>query len=208
MALRLAVVAVVVTGVVALWLSGVAPSSSELREWGDDLGPAAPLVWPVLFALVNFVVPWPLIAGATGAVFGTAAGTPIALAGVLLAAVLQFGLARTTAGERLRARMLARVPRIDALLDRNGFLAVFYSRIVPGIGWGPVNYAAGLARVRLRDVLLATVVGGTPKVFAYVALGGNFDDLARPEALVAIGVLVALGIGGLFVAHRQFRAPQ
>ena len=102
--------------------------------------------------------------------------------------------------------MLARARRVDALLERNGFLAVFYSRIVPGLAWGAVNYAAGLARVRLRDVLLATVAGGTPKVFAYVALGGSFDDLSRPEALVAIGLLVALGLAGLFVARRQFAA--
>ena len=203
-ALRVAGVAIVTAAIVALWLAGVAPSSGELRDWGDDLGVAGPLLWPAVFAVVNFVVPWPIVAGATGAVFGTAAGTPIAVAGVLLAAVMQFGLARTTAGEHLRGRMLARVPQIDALLSRNGFLAVFYSRIVPGIPWGPVNYAAGLARVRLRDVLLATLAGGTPKVFAYVALGGSFDDLTRPEALVAIGLLVVIGLVGLVVARRQF----
>jgi uncharacterized membrane protein YdjX (TVP38/TMEM64 family) len=205
-ALRIAGVAIVAAAVAALWLSGVAPSSGELRDWGDDLGVAGPLLWPAVFAVVNFVVPWPIVAGATGAVFGTAAGTPIALAGVLLAAVLQFGLARTTAGEHLRRRVLARVPRVDALLDRNGFLAVFYSRIVPGIAWGPVNYAAGLSRVRLRDVLLATVAGGTPKVFAYVALGGSFDDLTRPEALVAIGLLIALALVGLVIARGQLKA--
>jgi len=207
-ALRVAVVVIVAAGLAALTLSGVAPSSDELRDWGDDLGAAGPLLWPLVFALVNFVVPWPILAGATGAVFGTAAGTPIALAGVLLAATLQFGVARTTAGEHLRGRVQARVPRIDALLARNGFLAVFYSRIVPLVPWGLVTYAAGLARVRLRDLLLGTVAGGTPKVFAYVALGGSFDDLSRPEALVAIGLLVALALAGLVIARRQFRAAQ
>lgn len=206
MALRVAVVVIVAAGLAALALSGVAPSSDELRDWGEDLGAAGPLLWPLVFALVNFVVPWPILAGVTGAVFGTAAGTPIALAGVLLAATLQFGLARTTAGERLRGRVQARVPRIDALLARNGFLAIFYSRIVPVVPWGVVTYAAGLARVRLRDLLLGTVAGGTPKVFAYVALGGSFDDLSRPEALVAIGMLVALALAGLVIARRQFKA--
>ena len=205
MALRVAVVVIVAAGLAALALSGVAPSSEELRDWGDDLGAAGPLLWPLVFALVNFVVPWPILAGVTGAVFGTAAGTPIALTGVLLAATLQFGLARTTAGEHLRGRAHARLPRLDALLARNGFLAIFYSRIVP-IPWGIVTYAAGLARVRLRDLLLGTVAGGTPKVFAYVALGGSFDDLSRPEALVAIGMLVALALAGLVIARRQFKA--
>ena len=72
-----------------------------------------------------------------------------------------------------------------------------------------MNYAAGVARVRLRDLLLATVAGGTPKVFAYVALGGNLDDLSRPEAKVAIGVMVALALAGLAIARRQFaQRPQ
>lgn len=206
MALRVAVLVIVAAGLAALALSGVAPSSDELRDWGDGLGAAGPLLWPLVFALVNFMVPWPILAGATGAVFGTEAGTPIALAGVLLAATLQFGLARTTAGDHLRGRAQARLPRLDALLARNGFLAVFYSRIVPVVPWGLVTYAAGLARVRLRDLLLGTVAGGTPKVFAYVALGGSFDDLSRPEALVAIGMLVALALAGLVVARRQFKA--
>ena len=206
MALRVAVVVIVAAGLAALALSGVAPSSDELRDWGDDLGAAGPLLWPLVFALVNFVVPWPILAGATGAVFGTAAGTPIALAGVLLAATLQFALARTTAGEHLRGRAQARLPRLDALLARNGFLAVFYSRIVPVVPWAVVTYAAGLARVRLRDLLLGTVAGGTPKIFAYVALGGSFDDLSRPEALVALGMLVALALAGLVIARRQFKA--
>lgn len=192
--------------VVALWLSGAGPSADELRDWGDDLGPAAPFLWPPLFALLNFAVPWPILAGATGLIFGTAAGTPLALVGVLLAAALQFGVSRTVAGEQLRRRVLARAPRIDSLLARNGFLAVFYSRIIPGVAWGMVNYAAGLARVRLRDVWLATVAGGTPKVFAYVALGGSFDDLSRPEALVAIGTLVVLALTGLVIARRQYKA--
>jgi len=206
LALRVAGTLLATAAVAALWLSGLAPSSGELRDWGDGLGWAAPLLWPPLFAVVNFAVPWPIIAGATGVVFGTAAGTPLALAGVLLAAALQFGVARKVAGEHLRRRVLERVPRIDSLLDRNGFLAVFYSRIVPGVAWGIVNYAAGLARVRLRDLWLGTVAGGTPKVFAYVALGGSFDDLTSPEALVAIGMLVALALAGLVIARRQFRA--
>lgn len=205
-ALRVALMALVTAAIAAFWLSGIAPSADRIRAWGDDLGPAAPVLWPLLFALLNFVVPWPIIAGATGLLFGTAAGTALALAGVLVAATFQLGLARHLAGDALRERVLARASRLDALLERNGFVAVFYSRIVPGISWAIVNYATGLARVRLREVLAATVAGGTPKVFAYVALGGSFDDLSRPEALVAIGMLVALGVAGAIIARRQLTA--
>lgn len=201
-ALRIALLAGAVAAIAVLALTGSVPSTGRLRELGDDLGAAAPFVWPPLFGVLNLVVPWPILAGATGLLFGTAAGTPLALAGILVAAALQFTIARQVAGEQLRRRVLARVPRIDAMLERNGFLAAFYSRIVPGVSWGMVNYAAGLARVRLRDLLLATLLAGSPKVFAYVALGGSFDDLSAPEAKVAIGLLAALALVGLVLARR------
>jgi len=204
-ALRILVLSLVGFCTAVFWLSGWAPSADEMRDFGDDL-PLAPLLWPPLFAVLNFLAPWPVIAAATGLMFGTAAGTALALAGVLLASALSFTIARHVAGHGLRARVLKRMPRIDAMLERNGFLAIFYSRIVPGVSWGVVNYAAGIARVRLREVLAATVVAGTPKIYAYVALGGNLDDLSRPEAIVAISLWVVLAIVGLFVARRQFRA--
>jgi uncharacterized membrane protein YdjX (TVP38/TMEM64 family) len=188
---------------VVLYLTGSAPSSDDLHDWGEDLGWSAVVVWPVLFAAVNFVVPWPLLAGASGLVFGTAGGTALALLGVLLASVVQMLFARYVAGVRLRERIHGRAPRIDHALATDGLLAVFYSRLVPGIPWGLVNALAGLARVRARDLLLATLLGGTPKVFAYVALGGSLDDLSSPEARVAIALWVALGLGGLVFARRR-----
>ncbi|MBA3300030.1 MAG: TVP38/TMEM64 family protein, partial [Thermoleophilaceae bacterium] len=195
----------------ALSVTGNLPSSERIREFGQELGPAAPFMWPFLFGVVNFLVPWPILAGATGLLFGTAAGTGLALLGVLVAAALQFGAARVIAGEDFRRRVLRRAPRFDQLLRRNGLLAIFLSRIVPGLPWGMVNYAAGLARVGLPVLWLATVIGGTPKVFAYVALGGNFDDLSAPEAKAAIAVMVVMALAGLVLLRRQLaraRSPE
>jgi len=204
LALRIIAGGIVAGAVLALSVTGNLPSSERIREFGQELGPAAPFMWPFLFGVVNFLVPWPILAGATGLLFGTAAGTGLALLGVLVAAALQFGAARVIAGEDFRRRVLRRAPRFDQLLRRNGLLAIFLSRVVPGLPWGMVNYAAGLARVGLPVLWLATVIGGTPKVFAYVALGGNFDDLSAPEAKAAIAVMVVMALAGLVLLRRQF----
>jgi len=188
--------------VLAVAITGSVPSTGRVREFGDSLGGAAPFIWPLVFALISMVVPWPISAGATGLLFGTALGTLLALSGVLVQAAVQFWLARRVAGEHLRRRVLERAPRVSAALERNGLLASFYGRIVPGLPWGLMNYAAGLSRVRLRELVLGTLAGGTPKVFAYVALGGSFGDLGRPEAIVAISLLVILALGGLVIARR------
>lgn len=206
--LRVAVALLLAGTYVAIWLSGAAPSGDEARDWGEDLGWIAAVIWPPLFGLIVFFVPWPIVAGATGFVFGTAAGTPLTIAGVLCASSFQFWLSRHVPTRGLRRKVMGRVPRLDSMLERNGFLAVFYTRLVPLLPWGVVSYAAGFARVRLRDVLLATLAAGTPKMFAYTALGGNFDDLTRPEAIVAIGMLVVLALVGIEVGRRRFSRPE
>jgi uncharacterized membrane protein YdjX (TVP38/TMEM64 family) len=194
--------------------TGSIPSSDEARDFGDDLGPLAPFLYVPLFVLANFLIAWVILAGAAGLLFGTAAGTPLALAGVTLAALAQMAVSRRLAGEH-RGRLLPqRTKRIEDFLTENGAVAVMESRIVPVLPYGAVNYSAGLTHLTYRAMALGTAIGAAPKVFAYTALGGSLDDLDSPEAITAIALLVILGIAGaVFVkvrlaANRTPREPQ
>ncbi len=186
-------------------LTGSFPSAGDVRDWGESLGPAAPVLFVPLFVAVNFVVAWPILAGASGLLFGTAVGTAVALAGVTLAALAQMAVTRHLAGDQAGRLLPARVERWERLIERRGTLAVMYSRLVPALPFGLVNYGAGVTNVRYRAVGLGTLVGALPKVFAYVALGGSLDDLGAPEAKVALGVMVVIAVGGLVAARRELR---
>jgi uncharacterized membrane protein YdjX (TVP38/TMEM64 family) len=204
---RIAIYAAVV-GVAfgVLLLTGSIPSSEEARDFGDDLGPLAPVLFVPLFVAVNFLITWPILAGAGGLLFGTAAGTPLVLAAVVLASLAQMAVARKLAGEH-RGRLLPRrTKRIEDFLTDNGAVAVMESRIVPLLPWGAVNYSAGVTHLSYRDMAVGTAIGAAPKVFAYTALGGSLDDLTSPEALTAIGLLVVLALAGALVVRRQIRA--
>jgi uncharacterized membrane protein YdjX (TVP38/TMEM64 family) len=191
----------VVVGTLAI--TGNIPSSSEARDFADKLGPLAPILYVPLFVLANFAVAWVILAGAGGLLFGTAAGTPLALAGVTAAALTQMAIARKLAGEH-RGRLLPqRTRRVERFLTDNGAIAVMESRIVPLLPYGVVNYSGGLTHLSYRDMALGTVVGAAPKVFAYTALGGSLDDLTSPEALTAVALLVILAIGGALFVWRQ-----
>ena len=191
----------IVFGILAA--TGNIPSAQEVRDFGDSLGPAAPFLYVPLFVLANFIIAWVILAGAAGLLFGTAAGTPLALAGVTLAALAQMAVSRGLAGEHRGKLLPPRTKRIENFLTENGAVAVMESRIVPVLPYGLVNYSAGLTHLRYRDMALGTVIGAAPKVFAYTALGGSLDDLTSPEAITAIALLVILGIAGaLFVRHR------
>jgi uncharacterized membrane protein YdjX (TVP38/TMEM64 family) len=63
--LRIAVYATAWIAIVAaLALTGNIPSSDEARDFVDDLGALAPLLYVPLFVVVNFAVAWPILAGA------------------------------------------------------------------------------------------------------------------------------------------------
>jgi uncharacterized membrane protein YdjX (TVP38/TMEM64 family) len=204
---RIAAYAALVGIVFAVALAtGSIPSSDEARDFVDDFGPLAPVLYVPLFVLANFLITWPILAGAGGLLFGTAAGTPLALVGVTLASLAQMAVARRLAGQH-RGRLLPRrTKRIENFLTENGTVAVMESRIVPLLPYGLVNYSAGLTHLTYKAMALGTAIGAGPKVFAYTALGGNLGDLTSPEALVAIALLIVLGISGLLFVRSQIAA--
>src|SRR6187551_2706393 len=124
-----AAMSLVLVGTLAV--TGNIPSSSEARDFGDDLGPLAAILFVPLFVLANFLIAWIILAGAAGLLFGTAAGTPLALAGVTLAALAQMAVSRRLAGEHRGLLLPRRTKRIENFLTDNGAVAVMESRVVP-----------------------------------------------------------------------------
>jgi uncharacterized membrane protein YdjX (TVP38/TMEM64 family) len=188
---------------IAVAATGSFPDADEIRDWGDGLGDLAVLACVPAFVLINFIVTWPILAGGIGLLFGTAAGTPLALAGVTAAALAQMAVARHLAGEHAGRLLPERARRLEGFLQRHGAVAVMESRIVPLLPYGAVNYLAGLTTLRFWQLGVGTVIGAAPKVFGYVALGGSLTDLGAPEAKIAIGLLVALAVVGIVVLRRQ-----
>jgi uncharacterized membrane protein YdjX (TVP38/TMEM64 family) len=186
-----------------LFVTGSLPSADEVRDWGEGLdGWAYPAFVP-LFVAVNFVITWPILAGAAGLLFGTAVGTPLALTAVTAASLTQMFIARRLAAGHHGSLLPQRTRAVEDFLTEHGAVAVMESRIVPLLPYGLVNFSAGLTKLPYRDLAVGTIVGAAPKVFAYVALGGSLTDLGSPEAIVAIALLVGLALAGaLFVRHR------
>jgi uncharacterized membrane protein YdjX (TVP38/TMEM64 family) len=195
--------AAVAAAFLVLVATGSLPSPEEARDWGEDLGDFAYLAFVPLFVLVNFLITWPILAGAGGLLFGTAAGTPLVLAGVTGAALAQMLVARRLASGHHGVLLPQRTRPIEDFLTRHGAIAVMESRIVPLLPYGLVNYSAGLTRLRFRDMAAGTVVGAAPKVFAYTALGGSLSNLRSPEAIVAIVLLATLALAGALFVRRQ-----
>jgi uncharacterized membrane protein YdjX (TVP38/TMEM64 family) len=203
---RLIILVVGLTAVfVVLRATGAQPSSNEIQSWARGLGALGPVVYLAIgVALSCAFVPFPLLAGGAGALFGVPIGSAVALGVAVAAAVAQMTIARRLAAPHPEA-LGARAQAVNEVLERRGMLAVFYTRLVPGLPYVPLNYAAGLTSLRVRDLAAGTALATAPRAFAYAALGGTLGNLHRPEALIAIGVLAVMAVVGIVLGRRQVR---
>ncbi|MGZ4279793.1 MAG: TVP38/TMEM64 family protein [Solirubrobacteraceae bacterium] len=204
--LRLALLAAVLAGCVVVLATSGSLSAQRVRDWVDGYGAAGPVVFVALSSLLTVVLfPGPLLAGASGLLFGTAMGFPISLLSAVLGAALAFSLSRWWAHDAVLELSGPRLRALRAWLGRRGFVSVLYARIAPGVPYSLVNYAAGLTAIRIAAFAAATALGAAPRAFAYTALGGSLGNLRSPAAIAAVAVLVVMALAGAVLLRRDVR---
>jgi uncharacterized membrane protein YdjX (TVP38/TMEM64 family) len=182
-------------------------SGARVRGWvsGGPGARAAVVFVGVYIGLTLASVPGPILAGVSGVLFGTLEGGLLALAGALIGAVLAFMLARHVAGDLVERVGGRRVRELAAWVGRRGFRSMICARAAPAAPFTAVSYAAGLAPLRLRDFVAATVVVAAPRTFAYAAVGGNVHHAKSPVVVVAGLVILGIGVFGLALGLREYR---
>ena len=166
----------------------------------DDLqlhGAAAPFVFAGIAAVLSCLLfPFPVTAAAAGLLFGVVFGTLITIVATTVGAIAAFVIARRWIGAPPKRFAGERVDRAIAAVDRRGFMAVLYLRIIPGLPRGLLSYLLGLTHVSLPAYSVATVLGTAPRAFAYASLGttDGLSDLTSVPNLVAITALILLGL--------------
>jgi uncharacterized membrane protein YdjX (TVP38/TMEM64 family) len=79
-------------------------------------------------------------------------------------------------------------------MERRGPLALLYTRMIPGMPFTTINYAAGLTRIRAPAFMLATAVGILPNAYLLVALGGSIAHPTSAKFIVIAAVILALAL--------------
>ena len=199
---RLAALCAVLAALFAVFWIVRPISEHDVRDWVDGVGVAAAPVFIVLAALLGAVlVPGPLLAGASGLLFGTWTGFFVTLASAVLCALVSLPVgARAARGSSVRDARLAAAAR------RRPVLAVTVQRLAPAIPDAPFNYAFGAAGLGAWPLVLGTLMGSAPRAFAYTALGDSVAHPWSPLAFVAAGVIVVTGVVGAVLVLRLRRA--
>jgi uncharacterized membrane protein YdjX (TVP38/TMEM64 family) len=178
-----------------------------LRDYIISFGLWAPVASCFLMVLQALVAPVPsfLITFANGLAFGVFWGWMLSLFGHVLAAAVCFWISRA----------LGRVP-VEVLVGKSGLqsadrwfakwgiYAVFAGRLVPGVAFDVISYAAGLTRMRFRNFLVATALGIFPQTFLYSYLGRQAPEYVG-LFLVTSATVVAGVVAVAVVRYRRER---
>ncbi|MEU4350998.1 TVP38/TMEM64 family protein [Streptomyces sp. NPDC023838] len=168
-------------------------------------GGAAVVLFGVAYGLCTAAfVPRPLLNLAAGAIFGSQAGLPSALAGTVLGAGISFGLGRVLGQDALRPLLRGRwLKAADGQLSRHGFRSMMAIRLFPGVPFAAANYCAAVSRMGWLPFLLATGLGSVPNTAAYVVAGSRAASPTSPVFLIAMAFIALSGLGAAAMAWRK-----
>ncbi len=158
-----------------------------------------------------------------GFLFGTWAGGAAAWIAATIGATLIFLAARTAFGDALRARAGGWLTRLGDGFRENAFNYLLVLRLTPIAPFFVVNLAPAFFNVKLRDYVLASLIGMIPGAFVYASVGAglraalatgaaaNPSEAARaillsPTVFGPILALIALAL--LPVALKALRGPR
>jgi uncharacterized membrane protein YdjX (TVP38/TMEM64 family) len=170
---------------------------SRIQAFLTD-NPWAPLAFVIAHIAVSLVfVPRTVMSVAAGLVFGLWGGIWWSTVGAMAGALTGFVLARYVLGDFFpfdRQRWLA---ALKQRLERGGWRAVAFVRLVPILPHTPVNYAFGLTDISVSAYLVGSFVGLLPTTVLWVdvgAAGGQIMDGSVnwvEPTLVGLGALAA-----------------
>jgi uncharacterized membrane protein YdjX (TVP38/TMEM64 family) len=188
------VVLLVLGGVLALVVD--LPDVDVVRAWVAGAGPAGWTAMVLGVALVLLApVPRSAVSALVGVVAGFGPGLAVAFAGGLLAALAAFGLSRAlgrTAATRLAG---PRFDRVDALMDRRGFVAVLAGRLLPMVPFVVLSYGAGLTSIGWAPYAAGTALGLLPSTVLQVGIGASAGAIVTGATPLTVVSLLAGAVG-------------
>lgn len=204
---RLAVFAGFLVGMFYLVAVARVIDIDQVRRVVSATGPAAPLTYVVLSAVLGALfVPGAILAAGSGLLFGPVLGILVTLGATVGTAIVASFLGRRAGRNSARALLgAARSDRIDALIERRGLWAVVGQRFVPGISDALASYAFGAFGVPLWQMAVGAFIGSVPRAFVYTALGASIGNRSSPLAYAAIAVWCVTAVVGAFAARHGYR---
>lgn len=192
--------------------AGFELSAESIRAWVAGLGVMAPLIFVALVTFRNFVfLPSMVVLSAGGLVFGASLGTALGTAGIVISALMKFGLARGIGREWIASQQGERFRTLERRAEGAGPWIIGAVTAYPTGPMTPFHYGAGLSSISLLAFALAVCLAAPLRAGTYSFFGSTLLAPGSPEFYVATGVLVGFVVLPLLhprLRRRLFRASR
>jgi uncharacterized membrane protein YdjX (TVP38/TMEM64 family) len=151
------------------------------------------------------LIPFPVLAGIVGAVFGTFQGVFISLIGAMAGTMGFFFLSRYGFRDTAQSRLnkYPKVKEYEEFLNENSFMAILFSRLIPIIPAPVVNIICGLSNVKWFSFFVASTLGKLPNILLLSFVGASFmNNKLLSFGLYGIYILI-LGIINFVIIYRK-----
>jgi uncharacterized membrane protein YdjX (TVP38/TMEM64 family) len=124
------------------------------------------------------IIPFPVLAGVIGGVFGATQGMIVSLTGAMVGTMGFFYLSRYGFRDYAQQKLMnyPKVQEYEAFLNRNSFLAILSCRLIPIIPAPVVNIVCGLSSVKWLTFFIASTIGKIPNILILSYAGASFSS--------------------------------
>jgi uncharacterized membrane protein YdjX (TVP38/TMEM64 family) len=165
-----------------------------ILQW-FQASPPIMLVLPMATLMSLFpVIPYPIVGGVMGAVYGSLVGGLLTWTGSTAASFIMFLFVRF-GYQDWGQRVLKKYEKIHAMadiFDRNAFLMILFSRMIPFIPSMIINVYAAISRVSFLKYAVASALGKVPAMLLFAVIGSSLMTGLQQT-------LFALAVYGLFL---------
>jgi uncharacterized membrane protein YdjX (TVP38/TMEM64 family) len=182
---------------------GLTPES--IRDTVAAMGWKAPAIFLGLLTFRQFLMlPAIVLLPVGGICFGAWAGAALGTSGIVLSALMTFGMARVVGTQWLQNLFAERTAWIGQAIERAGPLIIGGVTAHPTGPMSAAFWAAGFSSMALLPFLAAVAAGGAVRALAYSFFGATLPEAGSLEFWVAGAVLLAVGL--VPFAHPRLRA--
>ncbi len=188
-----------------------------VQQWIEGVGPLAPLLFMLLFALSAVLfIPATVMVLAGGALFGPWMGAFYNITGATLGAILAFLISRYLARDWAEHRAGSKLRVIMLGVKEEGWKFVLLIRLA-GFPYFILNYILGLTPLRLGPYAIASYLGLAPSTAAvtyaghvgFEAVSGGEDITGKiVTAIALIGAVALIPVVIRIVKKRKTRPPE
>lgn len=183
----------------AAGVTDLTTAGETLRAWGRRPGVEGPLLYMFAYSVLPLVfVPRAALSLVGGIAFGWMS-VLYSWGGTLVGESIAYAAARYLGGPLVNKLAGPRGRRVIEWIDAEGFWAVLTLRLLPFVPTDAINLGSGMAGIRYRDFLSATLIGVLPGCLLYSWLGqktaGELLHLVLSLPLFAIPPAMGISLG-------------